>query len=335
MLWRLKTIWRIVREVDLEAIRQTALTPVRVTVISDEVAEAQRVVTLLGGDGWASNPSLDAAWLNGKGGGTLSGTTGQRSRPIAEGEVEAIILVGREPGLSPALAATAHALDAAKAPFVTVVTGTRANQRLRPGRGESARVGVTMLDERATAWIAQALLAAVDPDLRLALGRRLPPLRPALFNVLIDETARANASYALSTGLAETVPGLNVPAVIGDIVILTKNQVIMSYRIALAAGKDGRPKDLVGEIAGVIGGAMLFRQIARELVGLVPVVGIVPKVAVAYGGTWAIGKAISIWATEGTRPDSRSFGHLFRRGLEVERDATEELTASQGGARTA
>ena len=91
---------------------------------------------------------------------------------------------------------------------------------------------------------------------------------------------------------------------IGDVVVLTKNQLVMSYKIALAAGRSGRPRDLVGEIIGVLGGGLLFRQVARQLIGLVPVIGIVPKVAVAYGGTWAIGRAVTLWAT-GRRPHDR------------------------------
>ena len=54
----------------------------------------------------------------------------------------------------------------------------------------------------------------------------------------------------------------------------------MSYRIALASGKKGTPRELVGEVLGVIGGGFLFRQGARQLVGLIPVAGIAPKVAV-------------------------------------------------------
>jgi hypothetical protein len=45
----------------------------------------------------------------------------------------------------------------------------------------------------------------------------------------------------------------------------------------------------------MLGGGLVFRQLARQLVGLIPVVGIVPKVAVAYGGTCMIGRAVVLW----------------------------------------
>src|SRR5262249_56884703 len=129
------------------------------------------------------------------------------------------------------------------------------------------------------------------PELRIALARQLVPLREPFFADIIEETARANAMYALTTGVAEAVPVLDVPLNLADIVVLTKNQLVMSYRIALAAGKKGTARELVGEVLGVVGGGFLFGQGARQLVGLIPLAGIGPKVGVAYAGTLAIGRA--------------------------------------------
>ena len=56
---------------------------------------------------------------------------------------------------------------------------------------------------------------------------------------------------------------------------------------------------MVGEVLGILGGGLLFRQIARELVGLIPVAGLPLKIAVAYSGTWAIGRAMAMWAADG------------------------------------
>jgi uncharacterized protein (DUF697 family) len=159
------------------------------------------------------------------------------------------------------------------------------------------------------------LSAVVEPERRVGLARQIPALRPKVYNALIEETARANAGYAFSTGLAEIIPLLDIPLAIGDIVVLSKNQLMMSYRIALAAGKTAQPSELVGEIAGVLGGGLLFRQVARQLVGLVPVIGLVPKVAVAYGGTWAIGRAVALWASEGRILGSAAIRKLSREGV--------------------
>jgi hypothetical protein len=90
--------------------------------------------------------------------------------------------------------------------------------------------------------VAQALLSAVSPEMRLALARHLVPLREPLFAELIEETARTNAMYALTTGLAEVVPVLDVPLNVADIVVLTKNNRIGSgiRRVSIA----GRPFNL-------------------------------------------------------------------------------------------
>jgi len=118
---------------------------------------------------------------------------------------------------------------------------------------------------------------------------------------------------------------LGIPLSIGDMIVLTKNQLMMSYRIALAAGKEGRARNLVAEIVGVLGGGLLFRQIARQLSGMLPVVGIVPKVAVAYGGTWAIGRAVTIWATEGRKLTGERLKQLSRECLAKGRRVAEGM----------
>jgi len=163
--------------------------------------------------------------------------------------------------------------------------------------------------------------------MRLALARHLVPLREPLFSELIEETAKTNAMYALTTGLAETVPVLDVPLNLADIVVLTKNQLVMSYRIALASGKKGTPRELVGEVLGVIGGGFLFRQGARQLVGLIPVAGIAPKVAVAYAGTLAIGKAVVAWAAYGTALEPGTVKKFYRQALSRGKDVAQALVA--------
>jgi uncharacterized protein (DUF697 family) len=177
----------------------------------------------------------------------------------------------------------------------------------------------------------------VPADLRLGLARQFPALRPAVFEVTIDETSKANASYALTTGFAEVVPLLTVPLTLGDMIVLTKHQLVMSYRLVLAAGRDGEPRAMIGEILGVLGGGLLFRQLARQLIGFIPVVGLVPKVAIAYGGTWAIGRAIVLWATEGREVSQDLVRSLSNEGLQrgraVAARLVEQAREKTGGVR--
>ena len=296
---KLPHLWKTLKEADLAAIRRDADRRFEVLVVADDAAEARVLAERITG---ADRPH---PWL------TLATPEDARDRGAATG-LDAAILVSPAEDLSPALAAARDALARAGVPLVTIVQGaaTATAAIVRPG--EAGRAVVPVADEAALPTLAQAVVAAFDPTLRLALARQLPPLRAAIFDALIDETARANATYALTTGLAEAVPILDVPLNLADMVVLTKNQLVMSYKIALACGKKGTPRELIGEVVGVIGSGFLFRQAARQLVGLIPVAGIVPKVAMAYAGTWAVGRAVAAWANEGRRLTPNAVRRFYR-----------------------
>jgi hypothetical protein len=74
---------------------------------------------------------------------------------------------------------------------------------------------------------------------------------------------------------------------------------------------------------------VLFRQIARQLVGLVPVAGLVPKVAVAYAGTYAIGRAMAAWTTEGKQITVEAVSRYSREGLERGRALAQYLVEDE------
>lgn len=310
MALNFNTIWQVLRQTDLNAIREQAERPFQLLIAAEREADAAALATLLGPDGAAARHP----WL----------LVAEAPRPDtlrAMGTLDMAVLVTQSADLGPTLATTREALREQAVPVVTVVVGPPTRAAALARRGEAGRAVVAALDAVALPAIARAILDAAAPELRLALGRQLPPLRPPLFTELIDETARANASYSLSTGIAEIIPVLNIPLNVSDTLMLTKNQLVMSYKIALVAGKDGEPRELIGEILGVLGGGMLLRQIARQLVGLIPVAGIAPKVAVAYAGTWTIGRAIVLWATEGQEvsPETmrRFYDEALARGREV------------------
>jgi len=221
----------------------------------------------------------------------------------------------------------------AGAPVLVIVVGDRSPGAGLARAGERARVILSALDESTIEPVALALADLAGDDRQLALASRLPLLRPAIVARIIERTARANASFAFTTGLAETVPLLSAPLNLGDIVVLTKNQVMMCYRIALASGRDGEPRELIGEILGVLGGGMLFRQAARQLVGLIPFIGILPKVAVAYAGTYAIGRATSAWLTDGRRITSETIAKYSRESLDRGLAVAERLSGAAAPAR--
>jgi uncharacterized protein (DUF697 family) len=309
---KLPDVWGLLKEMDLEAVRREADRPFQVLVVG-HADDAEATADLLSGPGNGRHP-----WL-------LCADTAEARRRAGSGLIDLAVMVARPADSEPSAAATREVLAAARVPFVTVLVAasSRASDAVARG-GEAVRALVPALGADAVGPLAGAILAAVPAPLRLPLARQLPPLRPAVIGALIEDAARTNALYSLTTGLAEAVPVLNVPLNLADVVVLTKNQLLMSYRIALAAGKRGRGRELMAEVAGVIGGGLLFRQAGRSLIGLIPGVGIVPKVAVAYAGTIAIGRAVSVWALDGgtlTKQAVRGFYlEASRRAKQVAKD---------------
>jgi uncharacterized protein (DUF697 family) len=311
----LPDMWRVLKEADLQKVRREAERPFQLLLVAEDVSDAQRLGMLLSSPEATRHP-----WL-------LPADPAEARRVAGSGTLDLAVALSPTPDPSPTLALALDALREAKVPVVRVVVGSRGSSAATAWPGEAARAAVAALERAAVPAVAHALLAAVSPGMRLALARHLASLRDPLFAELIEETAKTNAMYALTTGLAEVVPVLDVPLNVADVVVLTKNQLVMSYRIALASGKQGSPRELIGEVLGVIGGGFLFRQAARQLVGLIPVAGIVPKVAVAYAGTLAIGKAVVAWSTYGAALDPGTVKTFYRQALSHGRDVARALVA--------
>lgn len=170
---------------------------------------------------------------------------------------------------------------------------------------------------------------ALLPDRLLALGRQYPLFRSAVSRELVQDTSFSNAAYAISTGLAEVVPVLDIPLNVADIVILTKSQAFLVYKLGLSLGMSTRWQDYVTEFGGVLGTGFFWRQLARMLVGLVPAWGIVPKAAVAYSGTYVVGHAVLQWYLTGRHVSREQMRQLtvqaFQRGREIAQGIVEKL----------
>lgn len=163
----------------------------------------------------------------------------------------------------------------------------------------------------------------------LALARHLPAFREPVVKALIEDVAVANAAYSLGTGILEINPVTGLPLTVADTVILTKNQAVMAYKIALAMGMQSDFKSVMPEIAGVIGGGFVFRQAARSLVGLLPGLGILPKVAIAFAGTMAVGEAVYFYAANGEALTRDGLKAMYNKALEHGREIAENLLAKR------
>jgi uncharacterized protein (DUF697 family) len=158
--------------------------------------------------------------------------------------------------------------------------------------------------ERPGEVLQQAL--AHRPDLRVAFARRLPGFRPMAAEQVVREVSRVNAEFAAISGISTSVPFLApfFPAVAGtDILILTKNQLIMIFRLAAIYGEELDLRSRMREVLPVIGGAFGWRALARELAGALPgALGVPIRAGIAYSGTFSVGRGAQMVFDEGRRP---------------------------------
>lgn len=272
-----KSMFDLVKELNLQAINQAAERPVRL-VLSGESAFTKPLQQRLGAAPWVSILHDETATHPGDLLIHVQHTT--KPQPIT-GKPLLIITVGGE---------FRHPL---------------------PDQLAVADLSDTTLSGQ----FAKALFKRAPDDLHLSLARHIPLLRDAYSKLLIETTATGNAMYVGSTAIARSIPVLNIPLNIADSVVLTKNQLMMAYKLALAEGKEGKPLELFKEILSVLGGGYIFKETARGLVGLIPGWGSVAKLGVSYAGTWVIGQAVHLWARQGQTPTTKELNTLYKEAL--------------------
>jgi len=127
---------------------------------------------------------------------------------------------------------------------------------------------------------------------------------------------------------------LNLTIAAADMLLLTKNQALMTYKLALA---HGAPPDITAclrELVSVVGMGYIWRQAARTLVGLLPLVGIPAKVGVAYAGTYTVGTAAWHWFARGELVSRERIEHMVQEGQQQARRMFSEMQAATRRERT-
>lgn len=157
---------------------------------------------------------------------------------------------------------------------------------------------------------------------QLALGRYLPAFRKQVATSIINQTARANAEFALLSNIPAAIPIVgNLMAVGADFLVLTKNQLMLIYKLAAAHGREiEQPWRLYTELLPVVGAGLVWRTVARELAGLIPfAAGTIPKVLIAYAGTAVTGQAANYYYEFGARPTAQQLRRYYERASELAR----------------
>ena len=167
-----------------------------------------------------------------------------------------------------------------------------------------------------------AAVLASNEDMAVPLARQFPVFRHAVVERIIHSIARENALFAVATALPDVVPNLvELPWALGewasDTAFLTANQFRMAFLIAAASGSRAGFADQKGQILSIAAGAFGWRAIARELAGKIPFGGgLIPKGAIAYAGTYVVGKALERWQHTQTRLAREERRKLYETALE-------------------
>jgi uncharacterized protein (DUF697 family) len=166
-----------------------------------------------------------------------------------------------------------------------------------------------------------------NDDIASALARRYPAFRVPVVERVIHSIARENAFFAVATALPDVIPNLmELPWALGefasDTAFLTANQIRMAFLIAAACGRPVGFSPQKAEIVGIAAGAFGWRAIARELTGKIPFGGgLIPKGAIAYAVTYAVGKGLERLyqaRTPYTLAQRREiYQHAYERGRSV------------------
>ncbi len=185
--------------------------------------------------------------------------------------------------------------------------------------------GSLSLDAEALTAGETALAAALagivraHPELRLSLARHVPAFRPAAVTQLIYEASKDNAKLALLSALPGVLPVTDflLPASsLGDMLLLTKNQGLLLLSIAAAYGREVDLRARTRELLPVVGSAFGWRAAARQLVGLVPGgIGLVVKGAMAYAGTYTVGRAAAVYYSTGHTLSGPRLKQLYKDAL--------------------
>jgi uncharacterized protein (DUF697 family) len=173
-------------------------------------------------------------------------------------------------------------------------------------------------DEHAAIDVRKRLVRQL-PDRVPSLGRHLPAFVPVAVKEVIDDTSAANAQFALLANVPSVVPLFGTLATVSaDFLVLTKNQLLLVYKIAAIHGRKlDNSADIMREMIPVAGAGFLWRTLAREAVTLMPLAsGTVPKVAIAYSGTVAIGRAADYYYRFGEKPSKKLVASWFESGFE-------------------
>jgi uncharacterized protein (DUF697 family) len=301
--------WRVTRELDVQALRESFERLVSLRVLGSDYAVAQRVARLVEPDPTAGEVSV--------------GVLGETSRERAD-----LYIVAIDGPLEPEARRVLSDLSVSETPLVLVQSEAAAGMLvLGIPADRMITLGDATADNEARERLFRTIVQAA-PEVMLAAGRRHPLLREPVAEHLIRDTARVNAQFAAISSLPANLPIIGgLVGDMADLIVLTKNQVLLLFKLAGLYGRDlALGRQLIVEVMPIVGGAFLWRTTARALVGLLPsLLGLLPKTLVAYSGTYVVGQMARYYYRYGHKPPPELVRDLRDEGTRLARETFARL----------
>lgn len=279
-----RTFVSVLREISFDDVRADAETIPRLLVMAPTVAEARDLgLRLIGNNG------------------DLAITARELSSPPPELERYDAIIVHDPAQLG--------------------VARTLRDRQIETGAAQTVHV----FDDRLTSTdmalesLRSAIVRAV-PDRAPAFGRAFPVFRAAASRAVINETSIANGQFALVSNIPALLPLFGgLASATADFIVLTKNQVMMIYKLGAIYGRDLSDQfKIIQELAPVVGAGFIWRSLARSAVTMLPfAAGTIPKVGIAYAGTMAVGLAADYYYRTDMRPTRAQLRAFQRQAVEI------------------
>lgn len=331
-LQNVSSIWMNLKEVDLKPIRDAAMHPVRITIAGETGTGKHTLADQMRTD--PSRPGITTQT-------PVALCTFNSSTELPAAHLTILLIDATREDISLEKTLVKKWIEAGKKILVFFNKIDLVDNRIlvslqQEWPGSHVLLGST----NDTGFLQREFIPAVLellPQQHLALGRQFPLFRLPIAHQLINDICFSNAAYSFSTGVAQIVPVLDIPLTVTDMIVLTKSQAFLAYKLGLLFGFSTRWQDYVTEFGGVIGSGFVWRQIARQLVGLIPVWGIIPKVAISYSGTYVVGHAILGWYITGRHLTAKQMRALttqaFTRGKDYARKIRNKLPNPKSGKR--
>jgi hypothetical protein len=251
----ISSVWNNIKEIDLKPIRETATRPIRIAIVGEPGSGRHTLAEQMRTDPVRPDIHTQSAILF---------PVLDETLVVPNADLIIVIVDGTRTDFSHEQMLVKTWNDAGKNVLVIInkldlLERNIINDTLEVWQADKVLFGSV----NDTTYLQHEFIPAVLellPQQHLSLGRHFPLFRVPIGRQLINDTCFSNAAYSFSTGLAEIVPVMTIPLTVTDMVILTKSQAFLAYKLGLLVGFSTNWQDYLTEFGGVIGGGFVWNK---------------------------------------------------------------------------